>query len=278
MRPVNALLALVFFAGISLVRADFADAQREVIMFRSGHWTFNGYIYKPEGKGPFPAVIWNHGHHEHLTKKQPVEYDELAKLFTREGFVLFIPDRHVHDLSRTDYSVGLQKLLESELKGEAIKVKQAEEELDVNANDVIAAFEWLKEQPYIKPDKVALSGWSLGAVTSLAATEKSSSFKAVALFSPRLIDWKKNPTIQDNILRATRNCRVPIMIVLASDESASDSTTAIVAEVEKNQELNRVERYNHTGYKAHQKTALALNAPDTWGYDVLRFIQKAMLD
>src|SRR4051794_11819815 len=124
MSPVKTLLALVMFAGISVVRADFVDAQREVIMFRSGHWTFNGYIYKPEGKGPFPAVIWNHGHHEHLTKQQPAEYEELAKLYTRDGIVLFIPDRHVHDISRSDYSRGLQAMLESDAKGEAVKVKR----------------------------------------------------------------------------------------------------------------------------------------------------------
>ena len=77
---MKTLLALAFLVGVSVVRADFADAQREVVMFRSGHWTFNGYIYKPEGNGPFPAVIWNHGHHEHLTKSPPLAYDELAKL------------------------------------------------------------------------------------------------------------------------------------------------------------------------------------------------------
>ena len=276
MRAVKALFALVFLIGTSLVRADFADAQREVIMFRSGQWTFNGYLYKPEGNGPFPAVIWNHGHHEHLTKQPPAEYDELAKLYTRDGIVFLIPDRHVHDISRSDYSRGLQVLLESDPKGEAAKEKMAAEELEINTSDVLAACDWLKSQSYIDSKRVAVSGWSLGACVSLAAAEKSGAFCAVALFSPRTMDWNKSPALQERLLNATKKLSIPVFVVLASDEPASDSTDAIKKEIENTKTTHRIETYQHAGYRSQEKTCLAVNGIDTWGYDVLRFVQVAM--
>jgi carboxymethylenebutenolidase len=278
MRPFKTLMALVLLIGICAGRADFVDAQREVVMFQSGHWTFNGYIYRPEGKGPFPAVIWNHGHHEHLTTKQPAEYEEMAKLFTRDGIVLFIPDRHVHDISRSDYSLELQKMLNAETKGVAVKLKEAEEEAEINANDVVAAFEWLKSQPYIDAKRVAVSGWSSGACASLAAADKCHGFRAIALFSPRITTWKGNPALQESLLRAVQNASVPIFVVLASDEPESPSTTALTKEVENSTTKHRVETYEHAGYRAQEKTALIVNGVDIWGYDVLRFVQEAIKD
>src|SRR5437763_1716406 len=33
----------------------------EKVSIASGQFTLEGMIYKPEGSGPFPALIWNHG-------------------------------------------------------------------------------------------------------------------------------------------------------------------------------------------------------------------------
>ena len=145
-------------------------------------------------------------------------------------------------------------------------------------DDVLAAFEWLKAQPYVNPKKVALSGWSLGACVSLAAAEKNKEFCAVALFSPRIVEWNTNPNVQARLLHAAENLSIPVFVVNASDEPAADSTTAITRAVQKNNPIHRVETYQHTGYKAQQKTCLAINSIDTWGYDVLRFIQRSMPD
>ena len=31
------------------------------VTFKSGDLTLVGFLYKPEGQGPFPGIIWNHG-------------------------------------------------------------------------------------------------------------------------------------------------------------------------------------------------------------------------
>src|SRR4051812_18616847 len=108
--PIHRLLPVLILVSITLSAwANSVDATREMIRYRSGVWTFEAYLYRPEGKGPFPAVVWNPGLNDHLTTVSPTQFAELAKLYTREGFVLLIPDRHRGEISRSDYSLGLQK-------------------------------------------------------------------------------------------------------------------------------------------------------------------------
>ena len=48
-------------------RADPADTglsaplTKQLITFNSRDLTLVGFLFKPEGPGPFPAVVWNHG-------------------------------------------------------------------------------------------------------------------------------------------------------------------------------------------------------------------------
>src|SRR5258708_1746972 len=41
--------------------AEDALRQPELIEFRSGDLDLKGFIWKPAGAGPFPAILWNHG-------------------------------------------------------------------------------------------------------------------------------------------------------------------------------------------------------------------------
>ena len=34
---------------------------KQRVTFKSGSLTLVGYLFKPAGRGPFPAVLWNHG-------------------------------------------------------------------------------------------------------------------------------------------------------------------------------------------------------------------------
>src|SRR5438552_2915488 len=88
-RKLHPVLALLLAVVVFHSRAETQDAQREVVAYKSGIWTFTGYIYKPAGKGPFPVVVWNHGHGTRLIKNGTAQFDEISKLYTRDGFVLF---------------------------------------------------------------------------------------------------------------------------------------------------------------------------------------------
>ena len=48
----------------------------DIVTFPSGEITLHGVLYKPEGAGPFPAVVYNHGSAAGMLSKQA---------FTRSG-------------------------------------------------------------------------------------------------------------------------------------------------------------------------------------------------
>jgi dipeptidyl aminopeptidase/acylaminoacyl peptidase len=56
--------------------------------------TLQGWIYKPAGKGPFPAVLYNHG-----SDKAPGWFPTLGKYWTSKGYVFFVPHRRGHGRS-----------------------------------------------------------------------------------------------------------------------------------------------------------------------------------
>src|SRR6266853_4456379 len=80
----------------------------EQVSITSGKYTLEAKIYKPDGPGPFPALIWNHG-----SEKTPGWQPELAAFYNSKGFVFFVPHRHGHAGSPGEYIVDINnKLLE----------------------------------------------------------------------------------------------------------------------------------------------------------------------
>ena len=62
--------------------------QAELVGFKSGDLELKGYLWKPLGDGPFPAVLWNHG-----SEKLPGTVDTVATYFVEKGYVFFVPHR-----------------------------------------------------------------------------------------------------------------------------------------------------------------------------------------
>jgi len=79
-------IALVIVAPIGHGRAQ--GAKPELITFTSGDLALKGFIWKPEGPGPFPAIVWNHG-----SEKLPGTVDSVAPYFVGRGYIFLVPHR-----------------------------------------------------------------------------------------------------------------------------------------------------------------------------------------
>jgi hypothetical protein len=54
-----------------------AGAEPEEVKFTSDKLILHGFLYKPEGNGPFPAILYNHG-----SESNPGTKPELGKFFS----------------------------------------------------------------------------------------------------------------------------------------------------------------------------------------------------
>jgi dienelactone hydrolase len=144
------------------------------------HATLYRPLYRPDGAGPFPAVVALHdceGLAQRPAGDAPGEaqvYAEWAKLLVGSGFVVLFPD------SFGSRGIGPQ------CREQNRKVRASRERV----NDANAARAWLQTQGFVRGDHISLLGWSNGGVAALwairptaAPRDSSKDFRsAVALY------------------------------------------------------------------------------------------------
>jgi dienelactone hydrolase len=147
-----ALIALIA-AGPSAGAAPLSSPQEVDISAPEG--VLHAQLYKPEGNGPFPTVIALHGcgglggHSEAVLPR----YRDWAERLLKEGHAVLLPD------SYGSRGIGPQCRVKER------KVRARRERVE----DVVAARQWLMQQPWVARDRISLIGWANGASTLLWA-------------------------------------------------------------------------------------------------------------
>ena len=154
------------------------------VTFPSRGLMLHGWIYKPAGPGPFPAVIWNHG-----SELAPTAHPELGKFYTDHGYVLFLPIRHGHGQSPGKYIGDILDEYKAITKNKALVEKKAVELQEAYNADVVAAVVWLRQQSYVDGKRIAVSGCSYGGIQTLLAAENGLDCKAFIPFAPGAMSW-----------------------------------------------------------------------------------------
>src|SRR5262245_66683179 len=73
-----------------LVGAESAPSYAEVF-YPSGGLRIQAYLYKPEGDGPFPAVVYNHGSRIGR-ERQSAPFEHIGRPLTGAGYVVLVPE------------------------------------------------------------------------------------------------------------------------------------------------------------------------------------------
>lgn len=135
-----------------------------------------GLIYRPEGNGPFPAIVALHSC-ESLSDPKGViapRYADWGERLAAGGFVVLFPDSFSARGLGTQCTAGQRSLRSGRER----------------VVDVEAARRWLQAQAYVAADRVSLLGWANGAVAALWSVRPAAARKdgkpdfrsAVALF------------------------------------------------------------------------------------------------
>lgn len=156
-----------------------------------------GFLYKPEGPGPFPAVVGMHGcgggWRKDGTGLSPL-YAAWAKHLTAHGFVSLWVD-------------GFTPRGIARVCGKVNPIVSPE---NVRPRDAYGGLLYLQRQSFVRPDSVFLMGWSHGGGTALYAVAADShtrpkklphdDFRAAIAFYPgsctiRSQGWSWKPAI-----------------------------------------------------------------------------------
>jgi dienelactone hydrolase len=201
MRLTAAALA-AFLGSASIARA--ADP----VEIRQGDTVLHSILFRPEGPGPFPAVVALHDCGSLMGRSGAIvsRFADWGDRLVAAGLAVVFPD-----------SFG-SRGISNQCRVRERKVRSSRERVA----DAVAARHWLQEQPFTLKDRVSLLGWSNGAIASLwtvrtRATPKDGmpDFRSAVAFYPgcrRLRDlaW---------------SARVPTLILMGRADDWTSVTT-----------------------------------------------------
>lgn|SRR6185436_8477956 len=242
------------------------------VQFPGNGVILSGWIYKPPGDGPFPAVIWNHG-----SEKEPTAHPELGKFYTSHGYVLFLPVRHGHTPSPGEYIQDVLDRYRAQGADLFTFQKKAVELQDVYNMDVVAAIDWIKTQPYVDRDRLVVTGCSYGGIQTLLTAEQGLGVKAFVSFAPAAMSWA-NVELQNRLLTAVRAAKAPVFLIQAQNDYNLGPSETLGPAIRAQSFLNRAKVYpafGTTNPEGHFGFACWEEGIAIWGPDVLEFLAQA---
>lgn len=162
----------VLLTAIGALASSAASAQ-ELVHFPSldtGRTVLDGYLYRPQGAGPHPAVIGLHG---------------CSGMMGANGGVLPIEFAWAYRLNSAGYGVLLVDSFGPRLHGEMCS--QTGFNLGIyhdRPKDAYGALAWLQTQPDIRPDRIGVLGWSQGGGVVLLSIGNHSLGRPAGLMQP----------------------------------------------------------------------------------------------
>jgi len=269
------VVLLMALAGCAARRAATAAPSAtarggEVVTFPSGALTLHGIVFKPSGPGPFPAILWNHGSHDDPT----IAFDELGPVFAARGWVFFGPFRRGQGLSA---SAGpyIGHEMERAAKQEGMRGR-AREMVRLLAGDhladQLAAYAWLKQQPSVAPNRIAVAGNSFGGIETVLGAERVSYCAAVDAAGGAQ-SWADAPELQEVMVRAAQASRPPMFLFQAANDFDLTPSQTLARTMRAAGKAVELKIYPAFGKNPGQGHSFAWHGSSVWGDDVLAFLR-----
>jgi dienelactone hydrolase len=155
MRLLSAATFLALFAVAFAADAAPLPSPHQVDIPLDGG-TLHAQLYKPDGGGPFPVVIALHACGGLAGHSEPVQprYRDWAEQLLKAGNAVLLPD------SYGSRELGPQCRVRGERRLSARRER---------VTDIMAARQWLLQQPWTARDRISLVGWAHGASAVLWA-------------------------------------------------------------------------------------------------------------
>ena len=148
--------------------------------------TLEGYLCRPSGKGPFPAVLFNHGGLGNIIGGAP---EETCEALAAARFVGFSPIRR-----RTRPMGG-------------------------HTDDIQAGLNYLMGLDYVDRKRIAMMGFSRGGALTFMVTARGAPIKAAVIMASASPPTRSGFALEDAV-----NIRVPVLLLVAENDTGSRKT------------------------------------------------------
>src|SRR5262249_16511641 len=186
-----------------------ASGGPETVVVHNGSLTLRGLLWRPRGRGPFPAILFNHGSgrsREQLERLGPYERqaDALGPVFANHGYLFLYLFRRGAGLS-ADQGTNSFDLMNAELAAKGMAARNALQ-LQLLENrelsDSLSGLAFLRALPEVNSRAVAAIGHSFGGSLTLLLAEREPTLRAIVVFSGAGYSWDRSPKLRARLLAA----------------------------------------------------------------------------
>lgn len=178
-------------------------------------------MFRPSGGGPFPLALIAHATTQNVLHRamapQP-EYAALAAFLVTRGFAVVVPERLGHGATGGKY-------IEDQGGCDEANYSRSGR---ATADEIGAALDYLRKQPFVRADGTVIIGHSAGAWGALALTrENLSGVSRIILFAPgrggRANDFPNQVCAPHTLLASAgefgAHARIPVTWLVAANDS-----------------------------------------------------------
>jgi len=232
----SASLLLVFlFCAASNARAQAESPKYQEVFYASGNLRIQAYLYKPEGDGPFAAVM--------------------------------VPERRGY--GKSDGEIWRNEVGRAQ--------SQLIPRLEAEADDMLAAVDYLRGLPYVDVRRLAVMGWSFGGVVTMLATARSTVFVAAVDQAGGALTWAGNGYMRSALVGAAEKSTIPTLFMVAQNDRTTASITTLAEVFKKRNVPHGLVVYEPFTPSGEARTAaghaiFSSQGASLWEKDVLAFL------
>ncbi len=256
---------------------------RETVVVQNGSLTLHALLWRPEGRGPFPAVLLIHGSgrsREELARLGPYERqaDVLGPVFARHGYVFLYLFRRGVGLS-ADQGTSAVEQMNREFAAHGQEARNALQLRLLEGDDMgdaLSGLAFLRALAEVDARKVALVGHSYGASLSLLVAERDPTLRSVVVFSGAGYSWDRSPQLRSRLLAAAAQIAAPILLIHATNDYSLGAGKGLDARLRQLGRPHLLKVYPPIGHTVEDGHGFLYLGVPVWEPDVFAFLGEHM--
>jgi carboxymethylenebutenolidase len=267
------LAASLVGVALTLVSAGPVVSSPRTVAFESDGKLLHGLLYKPNGDGPFPAVLYNHGSAPGLTSN--AAFDLIAPVYVAHGWAFFAPYRRGQGLSQDAGPYVEDEITAARSQGglEAAAQKMVQLMSTEQLHDEMAGLAWLQGQPFVARGRIAVAGNSFGGIETVLGAAQGGYCAAIDA-SGGAQSWELAPSLRTLMLGAVQHAQAPIFFFQAENDYSLAPSRELYQAMRSAGKPAEIHLYARFGESPADGHSFAWRGVALWKDDVLRFLDQ----
>ena len=254
----------------------------DTVVVQSGELRLQGLVWRPQGKGPFPAVLFNHGsavdsantaNGRRDIRNRELGAAALGPIFARHGYVFLFLFRRGAGLSagQGSYSGDLRAAELAANGPDAHNRLQMQLLEGDELSDALAGLAYLRSRSEVDARRIAVAGHSFGGSLTLLIAERDSTLRAAIDFASAAGSWR-SAALRARLRAAVSRTTIPVFFIHASNDYSIEPGQSLAADMARLRKPHRLRIYPAFGQTPDEGHRMVYLSTATWEADVFAFL------